>query len=148
MEARRAGRRRLLSIAGLSILVLLAGCAPGGGGATASPSTPGTPSPAPSGSAAAEPVDSPEEAAERVFAEDPDTFDGLDELDPDLIGQCCWYEAREVEGGYEVKIEIGWGDCIAGCINKHRWIYAVAPTGEVALIDEAGPSLEPGAVGN
>jgi hypothetical protein len=36
---------------------------------------------------------------------------------------------------------VGWGDCPAGCINEHRWTYAVSSTGDVDLVDESGDPL-------
>ena len=134
---------------GLHLLVALAliGCSSGSAPGSSAPV--GVPSSVPSASAApsapADVVDSPENAAARVFAEHPE-FDGLIRKDPDLIGQCCWYEAREVEGGYEVVVEVGWGDCPAGCIDRHRWLFAVAPDGSVELIDETGDPVPSGAL--
>jgi hypothetical protein len=96
------------------------------------------PSPSPSPSPTA--VTSPEQAAARVKAEHPE-FAGLTPPNPDLIGACCWYEATAVEGGYQVVVTIGWGDCPAGCIDRHVWTFAVAPDGRVGLIGEEGPPV-------
>lgn len=85
-------------------------------------------------------VTSPEEAVARVQAEHPE-FTGLGPLDPDLIGACCWADAKAVEGGYQVVFTVGWGDCQAGCINRHLWTFVVAPAGEIALIGETGPAV-------
>jgi hypothetical protein len=115
------------------LLIVVAACSAAGGTAPPPP-----PSPSPSGSA----VTSPEEALARVQAERPE-FAGLGPLDPDLIGACCWSEAKAVEGGYQVKFTIGWGDCPAGCINRHVWTFAVAPDGRVGLIGEEGPAVPP-----
>ncbi len=90
-------------------------------------------------------VSTPDEAARRVIAANP-TLAGVSARNPKLIGQCCWYEARSVAVGYEVQVEVGWGDCPSGCIDRHRWTYAVTPAGVVTLIDESGPSVSPGAV--
>jgi hypothetical protein len=116
------------------LIMVLAACSSAGGGPSPSP----TPSPSPSGSA----VTSPEEALARVQAEHPE-FAGLGPLDPDLIGACCWSEARAVDGGYQVTFTVGWGDCPAGCINKHVWTFAVAPDGRVGLIGEEGEPVPP-----
>lgn len=113
----------------LTIILVLAACSATGG-------PPASPSPSPS----SPPVTSPEEATARVQAEHPE-FAGLGPLDPDLIGACCWSEAKAVEGGYQVVFTVGWGDCPAGCINRHRWTFAVAPGGEVGLIGEEGPEV-------
>jgi len=113
------------------LLIVLAACSAAGGSAPPSPS----PAPGPA-------VTSPEEALARVQAKHPDLA-GLGPLDPDLIGACCWSEAKAVEGGYQVMFTVGWGDCPAGCINKHVWTYAVAPDGRVGLIGEEGPAVPP-----
>ncbi len=74
-------------------------------------------------------------------------FAGIEPQDPEMIGGCCWYEAREVEGGYEVAVEVGWGDCPSGCTSRHRWLYAVSREGALALIEEVGESVPPGVPG-
>jgi hypothetical protein len=114
----------------VTLLFVVAACSAAGGPAAPSPS------PSPSGPV----VTSPEEATARVQAEYPE-FAGLGPLDPELIGACCWSEATAVEGGYQVVFTVGWGDCPAGCINRHRWTFAVAPGGEVGLIGEEGPEV-------
>jgi hypothetical protein len=83
------------------------------------------------------PVTSPDEAAQRVIALDPH-FTGLQPKNPDLIGACCFYEATTTADGYQVNVELGWGDCPAGCINRHRWSYSVAPDGSTTLLSETG----------
>jgi hypothetical protein len=113
----------------MALLLVLAACSSAGG-------SPSTPSPSPSGS----PVTSPEDATARVQAAHPE-FAGLGPLDPDVIGACCWAEAKAVEGGYQVVFTVGWGDCPAGCINRHKWTFAVAPDGQVGLIGEEGPEV-------
>jgi hypothetical protein len=120
---------RITRPAWLIPLLFLAACSSAGG-------PPSTPSPSPSGS----PVTSPEEATARVQAAHPE-FAGLGPLDPDLIGACCWAEAKAVEGGYQVEFTVGWGDCPAGCIYRHKWTFAVAPDGQVGLIGEEGPAV-------
>jgi hypothetical protein len=74
-------------------------------------------------------------------------FAGIRPKDPNLIGQCCFSEARETATGYEVTIEVGWGDCEAGCINRHHWTFAVAKTGGIELEREDGPSVPAGPPG-
>jgi hypothetical protein len=66
--------------------------------------------------------------------------------DEDLIGQAAWYKVTAAEEGWDVLIRIGWGDCEAGCINEHRWTYAVARDGGVELANEEGDA-PPGATG-
>jgi hypothetical protein len=114
------------------LLAVIAACSAAGGTA------PPTPSPSPSGPA----ITSPEQALARVQAEHPE-FAGIGPLDPDLIGACCWSEAKAVDGGYQVTFTVGWGDCPAGCIERHVWTFAVAPDGTVGLIGEQGPAVPP-----
>lgn len=69
---------------------------------------------------------------------------GLTAFDPELIGACCFYRVREVQAGYEVEVEIGWGDCPSGCINRHRWLYAVTNEGDVELLGDEGDPVPVG----
>jgi hypothetical protein len=101
-------------------------------------------SPAPSdGSGRGEAITTPDEAAQRVIEVHPE-FAGISAQDPDLIGGCCWYEATRVTGGFQVVMNVGWGDCPSGCIDRHRWTFAVSPQGDVGLINEDGPEVPPG----
>lgn len=73
-----------------------------------------------------------------VLAQDPQ-FAGLMPLDPNMIGQSGYYEVqRAADGGYAVRVWIGWGDCPSGCINHHKWQFHVDPDGTISLIDESG----------
>jgi hypothetical protein len=140
MRAMHRPRPALLSV--LLVTVLVAGaCA---GGATASPAAP-TSGSATSGPSAGKGIATPEEAAALVLAADP-RFAGLVPKDPEMIGQCCFYEAIAVEGGYQVKVEMGWGDCPAGCTEKHVWTFSVTPAGEVGLIGETGDPIPAGGI--
>jgi hypothetical protein len=96
-----------------------------------------SPSPAPSGSGQ---VDSEAEAAARVLRSDP-RFTGIGPLLPDLIGQSAWYEAVAGADGYDVTITMGWGDCMAGCIDRHTWLFRVMADGTVTLVSEEGTDL-------
>jgi carboxypeptidase family protein len=117
------------------ISLLLAACAGSAGSTTG-------PTPAVSGAPIR--VDSPAAAATRVISAHPE-FAGLLPLDNDRIGQCCWYEAVEAPGGYRVTIHVGWGDCPAGCIEKHEWAYSVsAGEGVIRLLGEQGPAVPAG----
>ncbi|MEK6191795.1 MAG: carboxypeptidase-like regulatory domain-containing protein [Chloroflexota bacterium] len=77
------------------------------------------------------------EAVDLVLAQN-ELFAGLAPRDPELIGQAAWYEVSESDDGWRVEIRMGWGDCPAGCIDEHRWTYAVSSTGDVNLVDESG----------
>jgi carboxypeptidase family protein len=127
-------RPHLRSLA-LPILIplLLAACA--GSAATPSPSGAGNR------------VDSAEAAAARVLSANPQ-FAGIGPLNSEMIGQCCWWEVTAAPGGYEVTIHVGWGDCPAGCIDKHEWTYSVsAADGSIKLIGETGPPVPAGVPG-
>jgi hypothetical protein len=82
-------------------------------------------------------VGTPADAAARVIASDA-RFAGVLPLLPDLTGQAAWYEAWESPDGYTVKITLGWGDCQAGCIERHVFLFEVAPDGVF------GPPIEEG----
>ena len=89
------------------------------------------------------PVTSPEDAVARVVAAHPE-FAGIIPLNQDLIGQCCWYEVARVPAGYQVLIHVGWGDCPAGCIEKHDWTFLVSADGSIGLVGEKGSPVPPG----
>jgi hypothetical protein len=91
------------------------------------------------GPAASGPADAT--AAVRLALAQQARFAGIGPLDPNLIGQAAWYEVTETDDGWQVMIRIGWGDCPAGCINEHRWTYAVGRDASVELIQEAGDVL-------
>jgi hypothetical protein len=112
--------------------------------ASGPPSTSGTPSgeARPSG-----PIDTPDEAAAAVIASD-SRFRNVGEKDPDMIGQCCYYEAATGQDGFRVRITMGWGDCPAGCIESHVWTYQVSRDGAIALIGQSGDQVPPGGIGN
>ena len=100
-----------------------------------------SPSSAPSGGAPT----TPEAAAALVIAQNQD-FLGFEAKNPDMIGQCCWWEVTQSSDGYRVVVHAGWGDCPSGCINEHEWIYNVSPTGEVALLEETGDPVPAGGI--
>ncbi len=91
-------------------------------------------------------VDSPATAAARVLAADA-RFAGLRPRDPNMIGQCCFYQVEPSGSGYTVTIEVGWGDCQAGCIDRHRWVFDVSLGGDVSLRTESGAPIPPGVLG-
>jgi hypothetical protein len=103
----------------VATLVLVA-CSSSGGG-----------SPAPSTAA---------DAVRLVLAVD-ERFAGIEERDPDMIGQSAYYEVSESNDGWRVQIYVGWGDCPAGCISHHIWLYDVSRDGSVRLVSEEGEPL-------
>jgi hypothetical protein len=137
----RALQSAVRPLAAIGIAAILAGCA-SNGATPSSPSVGPVPSVAPSGTT----VDSPAAAAAVVIASDP-RFAKLTAKDPNLIGQCCFYSASQASDGYAVTIEVGWGDCPAGCINRHHWFYSVAADGTIHLDREDGPAVPAGIPG-
>jgi hypothetical protein len=104
----------------IALAVALAAC-------SALPGAPGTP---PNAAAAA-----------RLALAQQDRFRGIGPFDASLIGQSAWYKVAPAGDGWEVQIRIGWGDCPAGCINEHLWVYGVAHDGAVHLTNEHGDAL-------
>ena len=132
--------RALLTI----ILFALAACSSSAGAPVGTPPVLVTGEPsgpaASSGPSTEGPVTTPDEAAQRVIALDP-RFASAGPKNPDLIGGCCFYEATTTANGFQVNVELGWGDCPAGCINRHRWSYSVARDGATTLLSETGDAV-------
>ncbi len=84
----------------------------------------------------------PEDALARVITTEP-RLTGIAPLDPDAVGQASWYEVAPASGvgAFVVSVRIGWGDCQAGCIDEHTWVYAVRPDGTVSVVSESGPPV-------
>lgn len=80
-------------------------------------------------------------AAARLALAEQTRFAGIAPRDEEMIGQAAWYEVTETDDGWQVLVRIGWGDCPAGCINEHRWTYAVGRDGTVELLREEGDVL-------
>ena len=76
------------------------------------------------------------------------TFAGIGPTDPNLIGGCCSWQGSETGDGFTVVFEVGWGDCPAGCIDRHAWTFAVARDGAVTLLDDAGSPVPSGMPGS
>jgi len=98
------------------------------------------------GASASGPLSEADRAAAAVLATDP-LFTNLQPYNAELIGQCCFYTVKQTADGWAVTVEIGWGDCPAGCIDKHRWTFTVDRAGAVTKAAESGPSVPPGAPG-
>ncbi len=137
-------RQHALTAAAFGFAIVLAACTGGGAGTPApSPSPRPTEPPASTQPAPTQPapiVGSPEEAAARVIASD-SRFAGIARKNADLIGQGSWWEASVTSSGYRVHVQIGWGDCPAGCIDRHDWIFDVAADGTITLVEETGDPL-------
>ena len=129
---RLASRSAPIALVLVAVAAIIAGCA---GGSTGSG---GADSPAPAPSLVI-PISTPEGAVAAVVAQEP-RFAGIGPLDPVLIGQSAWYEVTPASGvgAFLVTMRVGWGDCMAGCIDEHTWVYAVAPDGTATLQSEAG----------
>lgn len=121
-------------IALAAILVLVAAC--GGAASTSTPSA--TPVPT------VGTVDTPQEALAAVVAKEP-RFEGIGPYMADMIGQSAWYKVTPASGvgAFVVEIWLGWGDCPAGCIDEHSWLFAVLPDGTVNLQSETGTPVPP-----
>jgi hypothetical protein len=124
----------------LLVLLVAAGCASGGAAASAGASGAASVAASFVVSPGAGAVADAEQAAALVLAQNP-AFAGIVAKDPDLIGQGSWYEVTPIDGGWQVLVEIGWGDCQSGCIDRHDWTYVVSPDGRVGLIREEGPAV-------
>ena len=120
-------------------LILLVGCS--GAASSSAPSTPVASTPAPTTIATVE------DAAARVIELYP-TFAGIGPTDPNLIGGCCSWQGSATGDGYTVTFEVGWGDCPAGCIDRHAWTFAVTRDGIVTLLDDSGSPVPPGVPGS
>jgi hypothetical protein len=129
-----------------ALVVAIAAC--GGGNASVAPSatvrptpTPvlGPPSPTPVGSV----VRSPFDAWTLVLPRHP-LFAGAAPRMEDVVGQSRFWVATPLDDGrFRIDVTIGWGDCPAGCIDRHVWSYEVWPDGRVELVSETGPEIPP-----
>ncbi len=62
-----------------------------------------------------------------------------------MIGASAWWTWDPIENsGFRITFTSGWGDCPAGCISQHRWIFEVTAVGAVTLADESGDPLPNG----
>jgi hypothetical protein len=130
-------RGRSVGLAAIALVVLIAACGPGASMApTPLPSARPTPTPI------TVPIVTAEEAAAQVIATNP-LFAGAVELTADIIGASKWWTATALAGGgYTIELTVGWGDCPAGCINRHVWKFEVQPDGTTKLVDESGDPVE------
>jgi len=129
-------RMRALSLAASLLVATLAACS-AAGAPTPTPVPTVRPTPTPIVAR----VSSPADAAALVIATNP-IFSGTIELRPDVIGASRWWTATALpSGGYRVELTIGWGDCMAGCIERHVWTFDVDANGAVKLVSETGDSV-------
>src|SRR5664280_2442019 len=129
--ARPAARASRMLMLGL----FAAACSASAGGSSASPTQAplSTPTPAASSLTALD-------AAALVVAQDP-RFAGIGPRDPSMVGQGSWYEVAPSASGWSVTVQLGWGDCQAGCISRHTWTYAVTAGGAASVVSETGDPL-------
>jgi hypothetical protein len=87
-------------------------------------------------------VDNAGEAVASVVASEP-RLSGIQPFDSGMVGQSSWYAVTSASGvgAFLVEVHVGWGDCEAGCINDHSWVYAVMPDGTVRVQRESGPPV-------
>jgi hypothetical protein len=123
-------------LAATLLLLTLVACS----GAASSPPPSASPTPAPAA------IDSVEGAAARVIELNPG-FAGIGPRDPNLLGGCCAWDGTATGDGFTVTFEVGWGDCPSGCIDRHRWTYAVGTDGTVTLVEESGSPVPSGVPG-
>ncbi len=134
-HARTVARTPRAVLALSILLVALVAAACGGSG-------PGASGPGASATPSVAPVTTPEAAVAAIRARTP-WFDGIEARDPDLIGQAASWIAESTEDGIRVTFEVGWGDCQAGCIDRHTWTWDVAKDGTVSWVGEDGSELSP-----
>ena len=137
----RSRTRSATLAGGVAVLgFLLAACSAPAGLGSAAP-TPSSAAPTPS--SASTPVPSVLAAADAVaivLVQDP-RFAGIGARDPAMVGQGSWYEVTADATGWRVVVQVGWGDCPAGCISRHTWEYLIGPAGAVLKTGETGDQL-------
>ena len=90
------------------------------------------------------PIDTPAEAHQAVLATGA-PFDDFVFLDGGLIGASQYFEVKGDPGSgatWVVVYTYGWGDCQAGCISRHTFVYLVDPvTGNATFDRQEGDQL-------
>ena len=124
----------------VAVLAVLSACSGAAAPAASHSSPPGGPSGSPI-------VLSADQAAVRVLTQ-VNRWPGLGPFDPNRVGQCCGYRVTTSATGWTVTIEVGWGDCPAGCIYRHEWRYDVRADGTVNDLGETGPAVPAGLPGS
>ena len=84
-------------------------------------------------------ITEPAQAVVRVILAEP-RLTGIVAFGANLIGQASWYKVTPASGVgvFVVEVRVGWGDCQAGCIDEHLWVYAVGLDGTVSTVSEKG----------
>jgi len=140
-HARTAARNTRAALA-LSIVVaglMVAAC----GGASPAASSPGGSVPGVSPAPSVGTVETPEQAVAAIRARTP-WFDGIEARNPDMIGQAASWTAEPTDRqSIRVTFEVGWGDCQAGCIDRHTWTWEGGRDGTVTWVGEDGSDLAP-----
>jgi hypothetical protein len=140
--------RRPALIGAALVLGTVAACAGSAGAPSPAPSPTIRPTPtpvvaAPTPTPVTVVVGSPFDAATLVIATNP-LFTGAAPREEGMIGMSKWWVATPLsDGRFRIDVTIGWGDCMAGCIDRHVWTYEVWPDGRLELISEAGPEVPP-----
>lgn len=90
------------------------------------------------------PIDSPAEAHQAVLAAGA-PFEDFVFLGGGLIGASQYFEVKGDPGSgatWVVDYTYGWGDCQAGCISRHTFVYLVDPvTGDATFDRQEGDAL-------
>ncbi len=85
----------------------------------------------------------PFEAALAAVVEYDPRFAGIRLRDETMIGGSRWAEVTALDSSpaFFVTITVGWGDCEAGCIDRHTWEFLVRENGAVQPVSESGPAV-------
>ena len=90
------------------------------------------------------PIDTPAEAHQAVL-DSGAPFEDFVFLDSGLIGASQYFEVKGEPGNgasWVVVYTYGWGDCQAGCISRHTFVYLVDPvTGDATFDRQEGDAL-------
>lgn len=153
VPSRSRGRVARMALLPLALFAVVACSASGGSsagaGSSGPPAGPGLASPTAGVSAAPTPRGTQVAGADAAFAavrSRSPWFDGIGPRNPDLIGQASWWVAKAAPGGaWAVTVSTGWGDCQAGCIDRHAWQWLVSADGSVMFQGQSGSPLPEGA---
>ena len=58
------------------------------------------------------------------------------------VGYAAGTSVATTDSVWTVQMEAGWGDCLAGCINRHRWAFRYRPNdGALSMVTDSGPPI-------